>query len=53
MKYIFIGKQKIILCPKLKENQKETATSTLMGIWNCDFINKKYDFKLNRRKKLV
>jgi hypothetical protein len=30
VKYIFIGKQKVVLCPKLKKNQRETAASTLM-----------------------
>jgi hypothetical protein len=29
MKYIFIWKQKIVLCPKLRENQREAAASAL------------------------
>jgi hypothetical protein len=29
VKYIFIWKQKVILCPKLKENQREVAASAL------------------------
>jgi hypothetical protein len=31
VKYIFIGKQKIVLCLKLRENQKEAAASPLIG----------------------
>jgi hypothetical protein len=30
MKYIFIGKQKVVLFPKLRENQREAAASALM-----------------------
>jgi hypothetical protein len=29
VKYIFIGKQNVILCPKLKENQRKAAISAL------------------------
>jgi hypothetical protein len=31
MKYIFIRKQKVVLYPKLKENQKKAAASALMA----------------------
>jgi hypothetical protein len=31
VKYIFIGKQKIVLGPKLKKNQRKTAVSVLKG----------------------
>jgi hypothetical protein len=31
VKYIFIGKQKIVLGPKLKKNQRKTAASVLKG----------------------
>jgi hypothetical protein len=29
VKYIFIGKQKVVLCPELRENQREAAASAL------------------------
>jgi hypothetical protein len=29
MKYIFIRKQNVILCPKFKENQRKAAVSAL------------------------
>jgi hypothetical protein len=32
MKYIFIGNQKVVLFPKLRENQKEVVTSALIHI---------------------
>jgi hypothetical protein len=32
VKYIFIGKQKVVLCPKLKKNQKEAAANALSKI---------------------
>jgi hypothetical protein len=30
VKYIFIGKQKIVLCSKFRKNQMEVATSALI-----------------------
>ena len=41
MKYIFIEKQKVVLCPKLRENQREVAASALSGF----FINFSTFFK--------
>jgi hypothetical protein len=29
VKYIFIRKQKVVLCPKLKKNQREVAANAL------------------------
>jgi hypothetical protein len=34
VKYIFIGKQKVVLYPKLRKNQRKAAASALKGWLN-------------------